>query len=573
MKIMHLLTKMTVKNFRGFRDKTVFDLENSSYFVGPNNSGKTTVLNAIRFFFDKDFYIDEDFINKTAFLSKREKSNQAEITIEFNLDNLTVKSFKNDLIKKYGSLLSVSKIISISTDTKVVSKTYKISDSYEDKLPEDIMRLIDSVKITYLHPQEGKELLHNAQEKLKQRLLANWGRNSNISTSIKELQKAWDDLRQKTNKYLSGALTENLQNMWLGSSVTINLPRNIKEIIGVSNISFLGYEGAPEIDLTLQGTGAQATILYLTHFLLDSDRSLHRGEYHPLWLIEEPESFLHADLLANLTRQLNSDKWLNNIQMAISTHSPVLLAGTRLAEKKVNWTVLQKYLVKYNKLPGEYLEKEIEEIGQMMGDPNFYAYFTIFQNKILIFLEDERKITKEAFVSSGIPITEGPSGVGQVKKYLDVLRATPEILQSEAYFVVDADKGKKSDIKVHIEAMKEVASERGFKKLKYDNCNIFIVLLPEGKAVEDLFDEYEDHLNECVDKIWSRGFEIKSGIPSNMSRVVSKARNSKISDKGEAIELIKNEQDVKDLFWGKVENSGYKINACNIQTLKEFLSI
>ena len=564
---------MTVKNFRGFRDKTVFDLENSSYFVGPNNSGKTTVLNAIRFFFDKDFYIDEDFINKTAFLSKREKSNQAEITIEFNLDNLTVKSFKNDLIKKYGSLLSVSKIISISTDTKVVSKTYKISDSYEDKLPEDIMRLIDSVKITYLHPQEGKELLHNAQEKLKQRLLANWGRNSNISTSIKELQKAWDDLRQKTNKYLSGALTENLQNMWLGSSVTINLPRNIKEIIGVSNISFLGYEGAPEIDLTLQGTGAQATILYLTHFLLDSDRSLHRGEYHPLWLIEEPESFLHADLLANLTRQLNSDKWLNNIQMAISTHSPVLLAGTRLAEKKVNWTVLQKYLVKYNKLPGEYLEKEIEEIGQMMGDPNFYAYFTIFQNKILIFLEDERKITKEAFVSSGIPITEGPSGVGQVKKYLDVLRATPEILQSEAYFVVDADKGKKSDIKVHIEAMKEVASERGFKKLKYDNCNIFIVLLPEGKAVEDLFDEYEDHLNECVDKIWSRGFEIKSGIPSNMSRVVSKARNSKISDKGEAIELIKNEQDVKDLFWGKVENSGYKINACNIQTLKEFLSI
>ncbi len=570
---MHLLTKVTVKNFRGFRDKTIFNLENSSYVVGPNNSGKTTVLNAIRFFFDKDFYIDEDFINKTAFLSKREKSNQAEITIKFNLDNLTVKSFKNDLIKKYGSSLSVSKIVSISTDTKAVFKSYEINNSPYDNLPEEILKLIDSVKITYLHPQEGKELLHNAQEKLKQRLLANWGRNSNISTSIKELQKAWDDLRQKTNKYLSGALTENLQNMWQGSSVTINLPRNIKEIIGVSNISFLGYEGAPEIDLTLQGTGAQATILYLTHFLLDSDRSLHRGEYHPLWLIEEPESFLHADLLAGLTRQLNSDRWLNNIQMAISTHSPVLLAGTRLAEEKVNWTVLQKYLVKYNKLPGEYSEKEIEEIGQMMGDPNFYAYFTVFQNKKLIFLEDERRITKEAFVSSGIPITEGPSGVGQVKKYLDVLRATPEILQSEAYFVVDADKGKRSDVKVHIEAMKEVISERGFKKFKYDNCNIFIVLLPEGKAVEDLFDEYDDHLNECVDKIWNQDFKIKSGIPSNMSRVVSKARNSKVSDRAGAVELIKNEQDVKDLFWGKVKNNSYKINTSNIQTLKTLLSI
>ncbi len=570
---MHLLTKISVKNFRGFRNKTTFNLEDSSYFVGPNNSGKTTVLNAIRFFFDDNFFIDENFINKTAFLSKGKKTNQAEITIEFNLDNLTVKNFKKSLIKKYNSLLSVSKIISISTETKAVSMLYEINNIPHDNLPEEISRLIDSVKITYLHPQEGKELLHNAQEKLKQRLLANWGRNSNISTSIKDLQKAWDDLRGKTNKYLSGALTENLQNMWLGSSVTINLPRNIKEIIGVSDISFLGYEGAPEIDLTLQGTGAQATILYLTHYLLDSDRSLHRGEYHPLWLIEEPESFLHADLLASLTKQLNSDRWLENIQMAISTHSPVLLAGTRLAGEKVNWTVLQKYIVKYNKLPQDYSVEEIEELGQMMGDPNFYAYFTIFQNKKLIFLEDESQKTKEAFISSGISITEGLSGVGQVKKYLDVLRATPEILQSEAYFLVDADKGKKSDIKIHIEAMKEVLSDGGFKKFKYDNCNIFIILLPAGMAVENLFEEYEDHLNDCVNKIWDQDFKIKSGIPSNMSRVVSKARNNTISTKIGAIELIKNEQDVKDLFWQKVKDNGYKIKTSNIKTLKTFLAI
>lgn len=571
---MHLLKKVTVKNFRGFRDKTVFNLENSSYFIGPNNSGKTTILNAIRFFFDKDFYIDENFINKTAFLSKGKRTNQAEITIEFDLDNLTVKSFRDGLIKKHGSSLRVSKIISISTETKAISRSYEINDSSHDNLPEEIIRLIDSVKITYLHPQEGRELLRNAQEKLRQRLLANWGRNSNISTSIKELQKAWDDLRGKTNKYLSGALTENIQNMWQGSSVTINLPRSIKEIIGVSNISFLGYEGAPEIDLTLQGTGAQAIILYLTHFLLDSDRSLHRGEYHPLWLIEEPESFLHADLLASLTKQLNSDKWLNNIQMAISTHSPVLLAGTRLAEEKVNWTTFEKYIVRNNKSPKDYSEEEIEQIGQMMGDPNFSAYFTVFQDKKLIFLEDEREITKDTFVSSGIPITEGPSGVGQVKKYLDVLRATPEILQSEAYFVVDADKGGKSDIKIHIEAMKEVSSDRGFKKLKYDNCNLFIILLPEGAAVEDLFDEYGDHLNECSDKILNKTFKkIKSGTPSNMSGVISKARRSSVSDRAGAIELIRNQQDVKDLFWGKVKNNAYKINAQNMQTLKTLLSI
>lgn len=569
---MHLLKKITVKNFRGFRDKTNFNLENSSYFIGPNNSGKTTILNAMRFFFDKDFFINEDFINKTAFLSKKEKSNQAEIAIEFNLDNLTIKSFKNDLIKKYTSQLSVSKIISISTDTKAVSQTYKINNLQHDNLPKEISRLIDSVKITYLHPQEGRELLHNAQEKLRQRLLANWGRNSNISTSIKDLQKAWDDLRGKTRKYLSGALTENLQDMWQGSSVTINLPKNIKEIIGVSNISFLGYEGAPEIDLTLQGTGAQATILYLTHFLLDSDRSLHRGEYHPLWLIEEPESFLHADLLVNLAKQLNSDRWLNNIQMVTSTHSPILLAGTRLAEEKVNWTAFEKYIVKHNKPPKEYLEKEIEDIGQMMGDPNFSAYFTIFQNKKLIFLEDERKATKDAFILSDIPITEGPCGISQVKKYLDVLKTTPEILQSEAYFIVDADIGKLK-IDNHLQAMKEVGNVEGFKKLKYNHCNVFVILLPAGKAVESLFDEYDDHLDEYVDIIWNKNFKINTNTPSNICRAVSQARKNIITNRAGAVDLIKNEQDIKDLFWQKIQNNGYKISTDNIRTLKSLLSI
>ncbi len=570
---MHLLTKITVKNFRGFRDKTIFNLENSSYFIGPNNSGKTTILNAIRFFFDKNFYINEDFINKTAFLSKREKSNQAEITIEFNLDNLTVKSFRNDLIKKYTTSLSVSKIISISTDTKAVSQTYKINNLHHDNLPEEILKLIDSVKITYLHPQEGRELLRNAQEKLKQRLLANWGRNSNIATSIKELQKAWDDLRGKTNKYLSGALTENLQHMWQGSSVTINLPRNIKEIIGVSNISFLGYEGAPEIDLTLQGTGAQATILYLTHFLLDSDRSLHRGEYHPLWLIEEPESFLHADLLANLAKQLNSDRWLNNIQMVTSTHSPLLLAGTRLAEEKVNWTAFEKYIVKYNKPPKDYSEREIEEIGHMMGDPNFYAYFLAAQNEPLIFIEDKKNATLKKYIQVGINVTKGLNGVPEIAKILDVFQSAPFILNNKVFFIIDADKGKEEFSRFY-NSSKVEKSKSSFSRFKVgDSENIYLILLPDDFAAENLFLEFSNHLEECISKIWdTNSWKINNTIPTNLSSVGSLVRRKPVSSKDEAISLIKNQGDVKSLFWEKVKKFDYRIDQTYITALKYLLS-
>ena len=58
-----------------------------------------------------------------------------------------------------------------------------------------------------------------------------------------------------------------------------------------------------------------------------------------------------------------------------------------------------------------------------------------------------------------------------------------------------------------------------------------------------------------------------------MSRVISKARKSVVTDRAGAIELIKNEQDVKDLFWQKVKNNEYKINEQNIQTLKTLLSV
>ena len=373
---MPLLKKITIKNFKSFRDKISFDLADGSYFIGVNNSGKSTILNAIHFFFDNDVFDDESFVNKTSFLSKRAGSNIAEISILFNLEALSTKKFKQDLIKKYGDSVSISKIISITTDTKIITHYYKLTNGNSKvDLPEDVMKLVKSVKVTYLHPQEGQTLFLNAQEKLRERLLANWGRGSNITQSIKTLQNKWDDLRDQSKAYLSGSLTDSLQKMWPNSVVTINLPKDIRDIITVSDINFSGYKNAPEIDLTSQGTGAQSTILYLTHFLLDSDRSLHRGEYHPLWLLEEPESFLHVDLLANLAKQLNSEKWLNNIQMLVSTHSPVLLAGSRVAKDRINWSVLLDRGKLYNKLTTEYTDEEIKEIGKIMGDPNFFAYF------------------------------------------------------------------------------------------------------------------------------------------------------------------------------------------------------
>jgi len=570
---MSLLNKIIIKNFKSFREKTIFDLSDGSYFVGANNSGKSTVLNAVLAFFDDSIFTDENFINKTSFLSKKAGSNTAEITICFNLEVLNTKIFKQSLVKKYSTFLSVSKIVSITTDTKIISYSYRLNDEPVDNLPDDVLRLIKSVKVTYLHPQDGQTLLVKAQEKLRQRLLANWGRNSNITNSIKKVQDGWDELRKQSKSYLSGSLTESLQKMWPSSEVTINLPKDIRDIIAVSDINFSGYENAPEMDLTSQGTGAQSTILYLTHFLLDSDRTLHRGEYHPLWLLEEPESFLHMDLLANLAKQLNSDKWLSNIQMVISTHSPVLLAGSRLAKDRINWSVLCGREVIFNKITTNYTDDEIKEIGKMMGDPNFFAYFLAAQDEPLIFTEDSKTITVEKYIKAGVGVRKGLSGVSEISKYLDVFLSAPFILNGAVYFIIDSDKGKEEFSRFYDKTKpdKKAGEFSRFKVKKSEK--IYLIFLPSDFSAEDLFFEFNNHLEECINKIWNVDtWKIDKLIPPELSSVVTLCRRKEPSSKDEAINIIKNHDDVKSLFWEKVRKFDYGFDQKSINDLKKLLS-
>lgn len=92
----------------------------------------------------------------------------------------------------------------------------------------------------------------------------------------------------------------------------VDLPEKVVDVIAVSEILFKGSSDLPDVSLTSQGTGAQSTILYQTHFLLDSDKTLHRGFYYPIWLVEEPESFLHVDIIFKLGYLLCSDIWLDS---------------------------------------------------------------------------------------------------------------------------------------------------------------------------------------------------------------------------------------------------------------------
>ncbi|MCR4325268.1 MAG: AAA family ATPase [Patescibacteria group bacterium] len=569
---MNLIKELKIKNFRSFRGVTQVDMSQATYLIGVNNAGKTNIFHSLKAFFTDDYYSDSSFLNKTEFLAKKKGYNRSEIRLTFDLEALSTKTRKTRLLKKFGHELTVTKILTYTPISDAVGASWIIGGGKEsDDLPEDVVWLLSAVEVTYIHPQEGKLLLANVQKKLRQRLLANWGRGAALTHAIKDLEQRWDEMRKSANEYLSRSISDSLQAFWPGSRVMIDLPRNIKQIIDVSDISFQGYKGAPEIELTAQGTGAQSTVLYLAHFLLDSDRSLHRGEYHPLWLMEEPESFLHMDLLLKLAGEINSETWLSNMQMVVSTHSPALLAASRRGGERVRWNILSEERLS-SLLVTEASDQKVSEVGKLMGDVNFGAYFTIAKSDRLIFIEDQKDLTVEAFRKVGIDVTKGLEGIADVGRYLDLLKAAPQILGSAAYFIVDGDGGLDS-IKRHTEDAGEGAERSGFKKLEVkDIPKVFLIVLPAGQAVEDLFAEYDGHLRNCVHQIWKADFSLKSSTPSYFSGIVSGARRKRITNQQEAIVFLRNHDEVKEVFWKEVEKNGYSFSPKNRKALQALLT-
>ena len=171
-KSMSLINKIKIENFKCFRNLTKISLSQCTYLIGINNSGKTAVLNAIHFFFDNSIYTDESFLNRTEYLAKKGGYNRSEISVSFDLNEINSPALKKKLIESSGNgsgFLEIKKNITFAPDSRKMSFTYGVNDRqpalYED-LDVDIKKLIESVKITYIHPQEGRELLLKAQAKL-----------------------------------------------------------------------------------------------------------------------------------------------------------------------------------------------------------------------------------------------------------------------------------------------------------------------------------------------------------------------------------------------------------------------
>lgn len=101
----------------------------------------------------------------------------------------------------------------------------------------------------------------------------------------------------------------------------------------------------------------------------------------------------------------------------------------------------------------------------------------------------------------------------------------------------------------------------------------YILLMPKSFAAEDLFEEFDAVLEECVAGIFDSNYALRLNIKLALTRAAGTARRrvDDVRNMDDAKKLLRNEQDVKDIFWKKVAESDYKLAAGRASTIKALI--
>jgi putative ATP-dependent endonuclease of OLD family len=339
------LTKLTIKNFRGFEEETI-DFDDITVFVGENNTGKTTILDAIRFAIGAkgfngnlsryDFYLnsptakpgDAGNINILAEISEQQEDEWAPEIIQ-TLDECV--DIDSNLLRH----------IYLSLKASYVNNEERVEQSKE------FVNGVGGTKGTKINiPKKASELrnllpifhidtIRNAHEEFgtSSGPYKTFLNSDTIASDKKaELEIELGELNTKIIDMLGNIrqLKENLMksmSIISGSEASVDiqpLPTNINDLIEKATVILESATGV-KLPLHRYGSGAQSlSVLFLYEAFLNVLLEKEYDRYsEPILLIEEPEAHLHPSAVRLFWKFLKEMRG----QKIITTHSGDIISN------------------------------------------------------------------------------------------------------------------------------------------------------------------------------------------------------------------------------------------------------
>lgn len=379
------LDKIKIKNFRSYKDETEVDFGNFTAFVGKNDIGKSTVLEAMDIFFNEGkgiIKIDKDDVNKQAL---SEGDTETIITAIFSelpdkiiIDATSETTLKQEFILNADNRLEVIKKYSNGGKEKVFIKAMhpikKECNNLLEKKNSDLKKIIidkgleedcdQTVNATmrasiWKHYKAEEELAEIELDVTKGETKSIWEKLQNylplyslfqsdrknsdgdnevqdpLKEAVKqilndpELKTKFSQIADEVRIKLQDVSTRTLQKvqeMNPDVATTLNpiIPttESLKWADVFKNVSIAGDENIP---INKRGSGVKRLIL-LNFFRAEAERrKAEKNIPSVIYAIEEPETSQHTQHQKMLVKAFLELSNSDNSQVIITTHSATLV--------------------------------------------------------------------------------------------------------------------------------------------------------------------------------------------------------------------------------------------------------
>jgi putative ATP-dependent endonuclease of OLD family len=343
------LASLQIHNFRGIREfSTPIEFHDYTLLVGPNNSGKSTVIDAICMFYDKGSKFEEN----RDFPKGETTDKDSWVELEFQLeddehDSLPAdnkSSAKKLRVRKYlkidkngpnsnsieGGIYAYLPNGNLATKLFYATKSVQLGKFGHVIYIPALSSIDDEVKMT--GPSALRDLISN--------ILGDSIKDSPAYSILsKQVDDFATDIRSSQNPnglsmdQFSQDLDSELQTWNIKTSFTFATPSPADILKSMFRMTVQDTSHGGELNLERFGSGFQRQFIYTlikmrARYQAPAAKSASK-DFKPdmtLLLFEEPEAFLHPqqqDLLARELRKLAKD---GTFQVICSTHSPTFVS-------------------------------------------------------------------------------------------------------------------------------------------------------------------------------------------------------------------------------------------------------
>lgn len=373
------IEKITIENFRGFSGKTIIDFGQLNVFIGKNDAGKSTVLEALDVFFNdgkKDKGVikidDQDKNNdcqdndnvsiKVSFSNYPERvdidsGNTTSLKEEYLLNNELLEIEKRYKGKKSSAFIVANHptcelckdlLLLKNIELKKIVKDNNLECANQSKNAELRKSIRDhcsnnlEVKETAIptDKNDAKAFLDKIENLLPSYSLFQSDRkneegDSEAQDPIKEavkhvlkngdLETKLDDIAKKVKEEITKVLDKTLEklgniNPEIARTLNAKIPET-KALKWEDVFKGIGIYGDGDIPLNKRGSGVKRLVL-LSFFMAEAERK-QEVKNNIIYAMEEPETAQHPEHQKILIKTF--EDLSKNCQVLLTTHSPIIV--------------------------------------------------------------------------------------------------------------------------------------------------------------------------------------------------------------------------------------------------------